>query len=183
MNLDPTKQQLLIIIVLIAILIIGGGVTVFRRMAVAAPSDILIEESPSVSISKIYIHISGAVKKRGVYQLTDGSRVMDAISSAGGATQNADLDAINLVEKLKDGQKIVVPQKIRRDAENTSGLISINQADEETLKKIPGVGKITAQRIVEYRSTHGAFGTIEDLAKVKGLSKKKVDKMGRNIRI
>jgi competence protein ComEA len=141
------------------------------------------------------VHVAGAVKKSGVYRLGANSRVADAIEQAGGATVNADLDALNLAEPLTDGQKIYVPRKGEVPApltvssaraskasppEKTATVqfpINLNTATAEQLEAIPGIGPTLAQRIVEYRQTHGKFQSVDDLLEVQGIGQKRLENM------
>jgi competence protein ComEA len=178
-----TREQQLIILGLILIIISGLGVMAYRRISPAEEGGILIDlpkESRIIDRPKIIIHISGAVNKEGVYNLKAGDRVIDALALAGGAKLNADLSSINLAEKIKDGVKIVIPEKIKRsnlDSQSSSGKVSINRASEKGLCKVAGIGPSTAKKIIEYRSSKGPFSKIEDIMKVKSIGKGKFGKI------
>jgi len=132
----------------------------------------------------ILVHISGAVKKRGVYRLFAGSRTIDLIEKAGGLLKGADVTSLNLSQLLKDGQKIDIPEKSLSFAGGGSGSgakVNINTANASELEKIPGVGASTAKKILECRLKNGAFRSYEDLAKIKGFGKKKIEKMKEDI--
>ena len=139
---------------------------------------------------KIIVHITGEVKNTGILVLKEEARIADAIESAGGATEEADLNKINLAYTLKDGQKIYIPNK--EDEENieyiTEGSgnnvsvengdesemkekikININTASQAELEELPGIGEAIASRIIEYREENGTFNKIEDLLNVKGI--------------
>lgn len=139
---------------------------------------------------KIIVHITGEVKNTGILVLKEEARIADAIESAGGATEEADLNKINLAYTLKDGQKIYIPNK--EDEENieyiTEGSgnnvsvengdesemkekikININTASQAELEELPGIGEAIASRIIEYREENGAYNKIEDLLNVKGI--------------
>lgn len=139
---------------------------------------------------KIIVHITGEVKNTGILVLKEEARIADAIESAGGATEEADLNKINLAYTLKDGQKIYIPNK--EDEENieyiTEGSgnnvsvengdesemkekikININTASQAELEELPGIGEAIASRIIEYREENGRFNKIEDLLNVKGI--------------
>lgn len=117
----------------------------------------------------LYVYICGAVSAPGVYELTSGSRIYDALNMAGGFDEEADRDAVNLAEVLADGQQVRIPY-IGEGAEQTgSGLIDINRADISLLCEIPGIGESRAQAIVDYREEQGGFDSIEELMKVPGI--------------
>ena len=145
---------------------------------------------------KIVIHITGAVQKPGILILTEGARIADAINAAGGNTEQADLNEVNLAYELQDGQKIYIPTKedtakLEEKAYITSGSgnnvivqtidtegnsenggnkqVNINTATQNDLESLPGIGESIASRIIEYREQNGKFEKIEDLQNVKGI--------------
>ncbi|MDI6731813.1 MAG: helix-hairpin-helix domain-containing protein [Candidatus Margulisbacteria bacterium] len=207
MNLltNLTKEQQLILVGLIFVIIAGLGVMVYRHFVTNGQDQVLIDAPQNelsqsdiqvVKQDKILVHISGAVKKEGVYRLEFGDRVMDAIELAGGITALADLSSLNLAEIVKDGQKIIVPGK-QIMADRVSGnqgirgsgtlslnaKVNLNSATEKELQKIPGVGPSTAKKIIDYRTTNGPFTKLDDLMKVKGIGKGKYEKMKDKISI
>ena len=145
----------------------------------------------------IAVYVCGAVKNPGVVLLNPNSRVGDAINSCGGLLPNANAETINLAEGIKDGMQIKVQSRnINPDAEgmgqgtalpvkgeSNDGKININTASIDDLTKLPGVGKATAQRIIDYRAQNGTFEDIEDLKKIKGIGKAKFEKMAPKITI
>lgn len=142
---------------------------------------------------KIVIHITGAVQKKGILILPEGARIADAIDSAGGSTEAADLDEVNLAYVLQDGQKIYIPSKedkkkleskayimsgsgnnvivqaVIEDEKGGNAKVNINTATQTELENLPGVGEAIASRIIEYRQQNGKFDKIEDLQNVKGI--------------
>ena len=154
------------------------------------------EQCPDVS-DDIYVHVCGAVSKEGVYSLTAGARVVEAVEAAGGFTDDADRSYVNLAGLLQDGMKIRIPtieESSQASAETggmavteaygieqasqdkgesaASGKININTASEEQLCSLPGVGTARAKSIIEYRETHGGFSCIEDIMKVSGIKER-----------
>lgn len=137
---------------------------------------------------EIMVHISGAVKNPGILKLDSSKRVVDAVEMAGGATNEADLDRINLAAKLHDEEKIYIPKinevnnneitqlVTNNSRENPGGKININSADAAELQKIPGVGPKTAEKIINYRSQN-SFSSIEDIKNVDGIGDKKFESM------
>lgn len=123
----------------------------------------------------LMVHVCGAVQAPGVYSLPVGSRLFEATAMAGGLAENADTDEINLARELRDGEQIRIPYFGEEEAEG--GLININQADAETLCRIPGVGEAKADAIVEYRQNNGPFGTVEELMQISGIKEGLLDKM------
>ncbi|NLY44864.1 MAG: hypothetical protein GX053_02575 [Tissierella sp.] len=142
-----------------------------------------IEEEDKI----IMIHISGQVYYPGLIELKSGSRVKDAVDLAGGLKKDADIDKINLAKKVVDEEKIYVPEKgeeISEDiimeassttAQSTSNSkINLNTCTKEQLMSLPGVGEVTATKIIDYRSTN-KFKTIEDIMNVSGIGTKKFE--------
>ena len=124
------------------------------------------------------VYVSGAVKDPDVYELAANSIVKDAVLAAGGATDEADLDRINLAAPLADGQQIYVPHQGEEDfpVEPPSrapaaddNKININTADAVALESLPGIGPSLAQRIIDYREANGPFAQIEDIVNVSGI--------------
>ena len=137
----------------------------------------LMPPPPTEVPQPIKVHVTGAVKNAGVHELPPGSILKDAITAAGGATDSAALDKMNLAAKLNDGQQIVVGESvtaasansITQPSNNLTTLVNINTATLEQLQTLPKIGAVTAQRIVEYRTKNGPFARIEDIQKVTGI--------------
>ena len=154
------------------------------------------DEVQEETVNEIIIHITGAVENEGIVKLEEGSRIADAIDSAGGLTSEADLTAINLAYVLKDGQKIYIPkisdteEKIaeieepktnvivdngKNENTNTNVKTNINMATISDLINLPGIGEATAIKIVEYRAINGDFKSIEDIKNVSGIGNAKYE--------
>lgn len=133
----------------------------------------------SISVSgpdgSLVIHVAGAVREPGVYRLPEGSRVTDAVKRAGGATPGAGVDSINLAAQLSDGQQIVVPEKPSSApgettaAAHSGGPISLGSATAEELETIEGIGPVTAQSIIDFRTENGGVSSVDDLDQVSGI--------------
>ncbi|MGM0419489.1 MAG: helix-hairpin-helix domain-containing protein [Bacillota bacterium] len=129
---------------------------------------------------EILVHIGGAVKQPGIYALAESARVIDAILAAGGETETADLDQINLARKISDSEKIIIPQENRSAAAEASnspsnpsnqgrGKININKANLDQLTSLPGIGPARAAAIIGFRDDNGNFQQVEDLLQVAGI--------------
>jgi len=197
-----SNQEKITIILLLIVIIIGGGIFLYKNInsednfTINSVSDIS-ENSPAIQkeVPPLIVHITGAVKNPGVYQLKSTDRIVDAVKIAGGETEEANLDLINLAALLKDGQKIIVPYKIyNENGEETnknidnnaevmyssssgsiSGKININTANTITLQALPGIGPVLSERIIEYRNQNGLFGIIDDIKDVSGIAEKKFE--------
>ena len=137
-----------------------------------------IEEKSEKKDELLIVHVSGSVKRAGVSQLEKHKRIIDAIEKAGGMLEEADSDALNLAEKIKDGMKIYVPKKGEKPTTSTNlksqSYIDLNLAEKEELMTLPGVGEKTADKIIAYREAQ-PFEKVEDLLKVSGFGKKKME--------
>lgn len=154
-----------------------------------------ISSQQSSQPDKIYVDLKGAVKHPGVYALDQGSRVFDLLEMAGGLTEDAAERALNQAQLLVDQQSLYVPTMEEWEAESqgpqanlvgsqdplvsspNSGKVNINQADLAQLETLPGIGAKKAQAIIDYRTANGSFHSLEDLAKVKGIGPKMLEKL------
>ena len=136
--------------------------------------------------SKMMVDIKGEIRHPNVYEMPAGSRLSDLIKLAGGFTDKADQKAVNLAQKLKDEQEIVVPAQGENPPSNlttsagsssSQEKVNINTADLTTLQTISGIGAKKAQDIIDYRTQNGPFQSVDDLGKVKGFGQKTVDKL------
>ena len=177
--------------VIIALIAICGYLYVKRQ----ADTDKLLTEgeisktqSAQSNTSEIVIHVAGAVNAPGLVRLkSDGElRVADAIEAAGGATADADLDSLNLARVIADGEKITVPDKTAQTSGTSAGssdIININTASAEQLQTLPGIGKVMADNIVDYRTTHGGFSTVEEIKEVDRIGDKLFEKIKDKITV
>lgn len=151
--------------------------------------------SPSVSPSPtgdVVVHVVGRVRRPGVRSLPAGSRVADAVDAAGGATGGADLSAVNLARVLVDGEQVRVPAEgeapvappaspvggaSRGAAGAPAAPVSLSTADAGTLDGLPGIGPVLAQRIVDWRTAHGRFSSVDELAEVSGIGDKLLEQL------
>ncbi len=134
------------------------------------------KEAQRISAQRIVgIHIKGEIKKSGYYELPYGSRVKDAVEKAGGATQNSDIDSINLAEKLTDGQELIIPKVMTKEEKEQTGKININTASKAILTTLYGIGDQTADKIIKYREEKGRFRKIEELRNIDGISASKFE--------
>ena len=173
----------------ILLILVGMG-SLFSKKEESVEGTTVVEttmlvEKTEVSTTQetvIFVDIKGAVKNPGVYQMKVGDRVKDALDAAGGLTEEADSQKVNLAKRLEDQMVIVVP-KVGEEAEEISagvtskeeakeGKVNINTATVEELKTLKGVGEKKAEAIIEYRKKNGSFKTKEDLMKVRGIGKK-----------
>jgi competence protein ComEA len=139
------------------------------------------------SSTTLFVHVFGAVNHPGLFELRDGARVIDAVSAAGGFTDDADRGGVNLARLVADGEQIAVPREGEgppATAETGTGgtgnagatkKVSLNSASLAELATLPQIGPATAQRIVDWRTANGRFSAVEDLMSVSGIGQKTFD--------
>jgi competence protein ComEA len=180
-------QALAYSVVLLVALTIAGRVLLGGdepRPAASAGSIALdVEEEPP---RRLVVHVAGAVNRPGLYELDDGSRIDDAIAEAGGARPKAALELVNLAAPVADGQQVLVPLRGAAVAVGGSeggapgapgGKVSLNSATIEQLDALPGIGPVTAQQIIDFRTANGAFGSIEELDAVPGIGPARLEQL------
>lgn len=169
-----------IVLVLSVFIVIRGN-----TQSSAAPEIVPI----TLAEPEIFVDVTGAVNKPGVYTLTGKSRVIDAIKAAGDSAPGADLSTINLARVLNDGEQIYVDSLVmnssgqRVSKKTPSGPININRATARQLDALDGIGPVIAARIVEYRKINGSFLSIDDLQKVSGIGAAKFAQIKSKVRI
>ena len=155
-------------------------------------SDLDTSQSGNIAQSSLYIHVTGCVVNPGLYELSSGSRVSDAITAAGGFNADANDSSINLARELTDGEQVVVGSltDTQASAPTTSGdspsgsstgvvseKVNINIASADELMTLDGVGEATAEKIIAYREEQGPFASIEEIKEVSGIGDKKYESM------
>jgi competence protein ComEA len=143
---------------------------------------------------RVTVDVAGAVKRPGVYRLTSNQRVEDALERAGGATRRADLSQINRAAKLQDGRQILVPVRLSKSAaaaaptgatapHGPSQPLNLNTATLEQLDTLDGVGPTTAQKILDFRTEHGGFGSVEELDQIPGIGEKRLAALRESVQV
>ncbi|GAA3560292.1 ComEA family DNA-binding protein [Amycolatopsis ultiminotia] len=137
--------------------------------------------------SKLVVSVIGHVRKPGLVTVPAGSRVADALRAAGDAEPGTDLSGINLARKLTDGEQLAVGLPVAQTAAAGAGAapgkIDLNSATPDQLDTLPGVGEVTAQRIVEWRTQHGGFTSVEQLRDVDGIGESKFEKLREQVAV
>ena len=173
------RHQLMVLFLSVILLfsggyILGGGLKASMNAGSSGP--IILEPQTAGEIkADIVINIKGAVKFPGIYEFAKGARVNDAILRAE-LLPEADAEALNLAQFLKDEQEILVPVKGAAEAA-TDSRISLNKATAAELETIPGVGPVMAGNIISYRQSKGGFAKLEDLLEVSGIGDKTLEKL------
>lgn len=178
-------------------LLLGGVILLFFLPQRGEPIQLITATPESAALttptpSTVQVHVTGAVKNPGIYVLLENARNIDAITAAGGATSEADLERINLSEFIRDGQRVYVPYKGEpiSTSERSSTislsptvptLVNINTADADALMSLPGIGEVKAAAIIAYRETYGPFTSFEALLNVKGIGQSTLEGLREHI--
>jgi competence protein ComEA len=156
-----------------------------------------IAAGPSASASRgegrggLYVHVAGAVRRPGLYRVPASSRAAVAIDRAGGPARKADLTAVNLAQRLEDGQQVIVPKvgaagagaaSGSRGVPGAGGKVSLGTATPEQLDTLEGIGPTLAKRIVDYRQAHGGFRSLDQLRQVGGIGEKRFETLRDGLR-
>jgi len=125
----------------------------------------------SVGSPALFVHVTGAVARPGLFELAEGARVIDAIAAAGGFTETANRDELNLARLLTDGEQFAVPEVGEEsvDTAASDSRVNLNTADAAALDTLPRIGPAMAARILTWRESNGPFVTIDDLRNVAGI--------------
>ena len=167
----------------------------------------IVEENNIEDISEknkeeyIYVHITGEVINPGVIAVKEGDRIKDIVEKAGGFTEEADTEKVNLAYKVSDGQKINIPninnnednsnnyilegsgEDIVEETKESNKKININTATQSELESLTGIGPSTASKIIEYRKSNGKFKNIEEIKNVSGIGDEKYKKIQNEIEV
>jgi competence protein ComEA len=157
----------------------------------------------------LLVHVVGQVRRPSVVRLSPGARVLNAVQAAGGATSKADLSRLNLARPVADGEQIVVPKQgesipvggaqgagatgvggagLGSAGQGTTstasgGLVDLNTADASALDSLPGVGPVLAQRILDWRTQHGRFSSVDEIGEVSGIGDKLLAQIGPKVKV
>jgi competence protein ComEA len=179
----PTDRRLVLAAL---ILVLAGLVVAVRLMEPPALESSTELPAPAVTSTAdagagvgrddgpVLVHVAGAVRRPGVYRLRAGSRVRDAVRAAGGARPRALLAAVNLAARLADGEQVLLPgpgvAPVAPGAAAAAGaIVHLNSATAEQLDALDGIGPALAERIAAYRTEHGGFRSVDELADVQGI--------------
>jgi competence protein ComEA len=160
------RHQYLVLAAAILLLLAGLAVREARN---GEPPALVLQEAQSVEGGPVIVHVAGAVAAPGVYELPGGARVQDAVAAAGGPTSEADLDALNLARRLRDGEKVTLPAASRAAASlplptlEPGQPLDINRASQAQLEELRGIGEAYSRRIVDSRTVDGPYASVEEL--------------------
>ena len=186
------RRALLAGAALLAVLLLGSRLLSHGGSAASPPPTLPPPAFTTTTAppTRVVVDVVGAVRRPGLYRLAQGARVADAVARAGGSTRKADLSLVNLAALVSDGEQVVVPRRgagvaaagaAAGSAAGGSGVptgpVHLNSATVEQLDALPGVGPVTAQKIVDYRQKHGAFTSVDELDAVSGIGPARLDQL------
>ncbi len=163
---DALERYRWVVVAVLAVpLLVGIGVLLGKRLE--GPDELTIATS-DLPAGDVRVYVTGAVQNPGVYPLADGSRWVDALEAAGGATADADLVAVNLAKRAQDEDEIVVPRlgattAVAGEVQSPGPLVNLNSASQAELESLPGIGEVRAEKIIQSRTADGPFLEVEDL--------------------
>jgi competence protein ComEA len=173
----------LALILLAGRFVLGAGTT---TVAPLPPPPAETAGVTGLPAARVVVDVVGAVRRPGLYRLEQGSRIADAVARAGGATGKADLAQVNLAAPLADGEQVVVPRRgapgaapsgAGTGAGGSTGPVHLSTATLDQLDSLPGIGPVTAQKILDYRAKHGAFSSVDELDAVPGIGPSRMDQL------
>jgi len=177
----------LVLLLLAARVVLPAGTT--TSAAPLPPPPAAGTGATGASAARVVVDVVGAVRRPGLYRLEQGTRIADAIARAGGASGKADLAQVNLAAPLADGEQVVVPRRGPPGAApagsggsvgpagTPSSPVQLSTATLEQLDSLPGIGPVTAQKILDYRTKHGAFSSVDELDAVPGIGPARLDEL------
>jgi competence protein ComEA len=165
--------------------VLGAGTTTVAPLPPPPAEGASVTGLPA---ARVVVDVVGAVRRPGLYRLERGSRIADAVARAGGATGKADLALVNLAAPLVDGEQVVVSKRGAPGAAAGGGAgaggsgmptgpVSLSTATLDQLDSLPGIGPVTAQKILDYRAKHGAFSSVDELDAVPGIGPSRMDQL------
>lgn len=170
-----SRIQLALGIAVVAALVAIGVMLWLDRMR---PVTIVLE-TPAAEM--IEVSVSGAVRSPGVVDVPAGARLIEVVEAAGGFTDDANTDALNMAGRVGDGEAITIPRAgeaaAAADSPNAGGLINLNTATAAELDELPGIGDVLAGRIIDYRESVGPFTSVDQLSEIEGISPRLVDEI------
>jgi competence protein ComEA len=184
-----SRRRLLIAAGCLALLLfVGSKLLVRPQPSAGLAPPVAPPTETAAAATVVVVDVVGAVRRPGLYRLEQGDRIADAVARAGGATANADLALINLAAPLADGEQVVVPKRGAAAPAGApsasgsagvpaSGPVHLSTATLEQLDSLPGIGPVTAQKILDYRQKQGAFTSVDELDAVPGIGPARLDQL------
>ena len=187
-----TRREMALLVLLGMAALGGAGLWYLRSL----PEPVAITASAPTAAptpaSDLIVHVAGWVKDPGVYELSEGDRVIDAIREAGGPRRGAQLTALNLAALLTDAQQVMVPAPAPEsatapsdEAPSSAGetLVNVNTATAEELETLSGIGEVLAAAIIQYRDENGPFTSVDELLEVSGIGEVTLEEIRESVTV
>jgi len=198
---DPGRPGALVLSFVAALAAVIAAIGVWRERPIPEPAPVLPlitaaaakapSIPPSAPASEVVVSVVGRVVHPGLIHLPDGTRVADALAAVGGVLPGTDLMDLNVARRLADGEQLLVgvappPGQLVTDHSGVPGaphMVNLNTATLEELDTLPGVGTVTAQRILDWRGAHGRFTSVDQLREVSGIGQARLAQLRRLVRV
>jgi competence protein ComEA len=181
----PRRRRVLLAGVMAAVALAVALALWWQRPVPESPPDLPVAEAAVVAQveERLVVNVVGQVPSPGLVTVPNGARVADALQAAGGANPGAELTALNLARKVTDGEQIAVGIPAPQPTDAATDPLSLNTATKEQLDTLPGVGPVTAQRIVDRRQKRGPFTSLDQLGEIEGIGDAKLTKLRELVRL
>ncbi|WP_236594742.1 ComEA family DNA-binding protein [Saccharothrix sp. 6-C] len=181
----PHRRRFLLAGVMAGVALVVALALWWERPVPETPPDLPVAEAAVVTQAEeqLVVNVVGLVPSPGLVTVPNGARVADALRAAGGANPGADLTPLNLARKVTDGEQIAVGVAVPHQAGTTTEPLSLNTATKDQLDTLPGVGPVTAQRIVDRRQKRGPFTSLDQLGEIEGIGDAKLSKLRDLVRL
>ena len=186
----PRRQTAILLVVGICVLgLVGKRLAATGTARAPAAQALSVSEVQAsgrpTSAPALVVYVVGAVRHAGLVRLPEGARVADAVERAGGPTRRADLALVNLAAPVADGQQVIVPRRVVVAASGEAAgamasvpaTVSLGSATLDQLDELPGIGPVTAQKILDWRQSHGPLRSVEDLDAIPGIGPARVEQL------
>jgi competence protein ComEA len=187
---DPGRRGALALVLVGVVAALVAGVVVLRGRSSEQPLAVpqLAGTPQSTAGPQLVVDVEGKVRHPGLVRLPDGARVDDAIRAAGGVLPGVSTASLNLAQKVSDGQQVLVgldlvPAAGGGGGASAGGLLDLNLATVDDFDGLPGIGPVLAQRIVDWRTEHGRFASVDQLQEVSGIGTAKYSSLKSKVRV
>ncbi|MBB5153015.1 ComEA family DNA-binding protein [Saccharopolyspora phatthalungensis] len=194
-RVDPGRVGVLALALVAFVVLVGVGIGAWAGQPTAEPAPPPISPPPISPLApattrappELVVSVVGRVARPGLVTVSPGDRVADAVESAGGPLPDTDLTGLNLARRLVDGEQLYVavspPPQASPGQPGGDGKVDLNTATVEQLDELPGVGKVTAKRIVQWRDEHGRFDSVEQLREIDGIGESRFARLREVVRV
>ncbi|MDT7572395.1 MAG: competence protein ComEA [Actinomycetota bacterium] len=185
---DPGRRGLPVLLaVAVAAAVVAGLVLLRARPHEVAAPPVAVASAEADVGGVVVVDVAGKVRHPGIVRLPLGSRIDDALRAAGGPLPGATLDGLNRARKLTDGEQVLVgvapPAGSAASGPAADGRVDLNAADVSALDGLPGIGPVLAQKIVDWRTEHGRFASVDQLREVSGIGESKFEALKNKVRV